>query len=90
MREFFMNIKDNAAQVRPAYATIDDWMMISGMGRRAVYDELGLGNLRAVKRGARTLVDVDHGLAWLRSLPPAKIRAPRLRQAAEPQTNAAA
>jgi hypothetical protein len=55
--------------VRPAFCTIDSWLVISGMGRRATYDELGAGNLRAIKRGARTLVDVEHGLAWLRSLP---------------------
>ena len=39
--------------------------------------QLGRGDLRAIKAGTRTLIDVEHGLADMRSLPPAKIRAPR-------------
>lgn len=66
----------------PKFCTIDYWLAISGMGRRATYDKLGTGELRAVKQGSRTLIDVEAGLAWLRSLPPAKIRAPRQRPAA--------
>jgi hypothetical protein len=64
----------------PKYAPIDKWCDISGMGRRSTYDYLGTGELKAIKVGARTLVDVDHGLAWLRSRPAAVIRAPRARQ----------
>jgi len=52
------------------------------MGRRATYDAMGRGDLRAVKAGTRTLVDVEAGLRWLHSLPPAKIR-PQKRQQAE-------
>jgi hypothetical protein len=63
----------------PKYATIENWLVISGMGRRSTYDELGRGNLKAIKVGARTLIDVEAGLAWLRSRPPAVIRAPRPR-----------
>ena len=66
----------------PAFALIERWCEISGMSRRVTYEELGRGNLKAVKRGASTLIDVQHGLAWLRSLPPAKIRAPGPRKAA--------
>ncbi len=66
----------------PKYATIENWLGISGMGRRSTYDELGRGNLKAIKVGARTLIDVEAGLAWLRSRPPAVIRAPRERQQA--------
>jgi hypothetical protein len=64
----------------PKFATIDNWIAMSGMGRRSVYDYLGTGELKAVKVGARTLIDVEAGLAWLRSRPPAVIRAPRERQ----------
>jgi hypothetical protein len=59
------------------FATIDDWCVISGMSRRVTYEKLGTGDLKAVKLGARTLIDVEAGLTWLRSLPPAKIRASR-------------
>lgn len=63
---------------RPRYATIQNWTGMSGMGRTTTYDEIGRGNLRAIKVGARTLIDVEHGFAWLASLPPASIRAPKL------------
>ena len=64
----------------PKFCTIDQWRIISGMGRRATYDRLGTGDLKAVKAGSRTLIDCEAGLAWLRALPPAVIRAPRARQ----------
>lgn len=66
----------------PKFCTIDHWLVISGMGRRATYDRLGSGDLKAVKQGTRTLIDVDAGLAWLRSLPPAQIRAQKPRKVA--------
>lgn len=64
----------------PKFATIEDWGTISGMSRRVTYEKLGTGELKAIKVGGRTLIDVEAGLAWLRSLPPPKIRAPRDRQ----------
>ena len=66
----------------PAYTSVEGWGSLSGMGRRSIYDALGRGHLKAIKCGAKTLIDVAHGLAWLSSLPPAKIRAPRERKAA--------
>ncbi|HTW71156.1 MAG TPA: DNA-binding protein [Acetobacteraceae bacterium] len=67
----------------PKYAPIEpDWCTISGLSRRTTYAELGRGNLKAIKVGARTLIDVEAGLAWLRSLPAAQIKAPRQRQRA--------
>lgn len=62
------------APIRPAYATIANWCLISGLGRRVVYDLIGQRHLRAVKRGTSTLIDVSHGLQYLASLPPAKIK----------------
>ena len=47
---------------------------ISGMSRSAIYRELGTGNLRAVKRGARTLVLVDSIRGYLAGLPEARFR----------------
>jgi hypothetical protein len=62
----------------PKFAPIEpDWCTISGMSRRMTYEEIGRGNLKAVKLGTRTLVDVEHGLEYLRSLPAAKIRPSR-------------
>jgi hypothetical protein len=64
----------------PAFSSIGDWCVISGMSRRVTYEKLGTGELRAIKLGSKTLIDVEHGLAWLRSRPAAVIRAPRPRQ----------
>lgn len=58
------------------YATITRWCHLSGMGRTRTYEEAALGNLRIIKVGGRSLVDVPHGLAWMRSLPTAQIRPP--------------
>ncbi len=55
----------------PLYAKVPDWCQLSGMGRTSTYEALGRGDLRAVKVGTRTLIDVVHGLEWLASLPPA-------------------
>lgn len=70
----------------PARATVAGWCDVSGMGRSATYEALGRGDLRAVKLGSRTLIDVAHGLAWLDSLPPATVRP----HAKRPQHQAAA
>jgi hypothetical protein len=64
------------------YATIADWELISGMRRTATYEALGCGNLRAIKLDNRTLIDVEHGLAWLATLPAAEITTGRKRGAA--------
>jgi hypothetical protein len=61
----------------PKFAPLPRWCSISGMSRTASYNALGRGDLKAIKCGNRTLIDVDAGLAWLRSLPPAQVRAPR-------------
>jgi len=45
------------------------------MGRSSTYEALARGDLRAIKLGTRTLIDVAHGLAWLASLPAARIGA---------------
>ncbi len=58
----------------PAYAGLPEWCRISGMGRSKAYEALGAGHLRAVKLGVKTLIDVQHGLTWLGSLPQATIR----------------
>lgn len=59
------------------FARILHWCTISGMSRTATYNALGRGDLKGIKVGDRTLIDVDAGLAWLHSLPAPQIRAPR-------------
>jgi hypothetical protein len=59
----------NTVLLRPAFAPIDVWCTISGLGRRVTYELLNAGHLKAIKRGASTLIDVDHGIAYLKSNP---------------------
>jgi hypothetical protein len=58
------------------FTTIRGWEQLTGMKRSTTYKELAVGHLRGKKCGARTLIDVPHGLAYLRGLPDAKINAP--------------
>ena len=64
----------------PKFVTIDNWCALTSLSRRVSYDRIGSGELVAIKVGNRTLIDFEAGLAWLRSRPPAVIRAPRPRQ----------
>ncbi len=63
--------------IQPKYAPLPHWCQISGMTRSATYLALAQGDLRAIKQpgGRRTLIDVEHGLAWLRSQPLVNFRA---------------
>ena len=61
----------------PRYATIPTWCSISGMSRAGTYNALGRRDLRAVKLGLRTLIDVRAGLEWLGSLPEAQVQRPK-------------
>ncbi len=58
----------------PKFVTIAGWCELSSMGRTKVYAAISRGDLTAVKVDGRTLIDAEHGLAWLRSLPPAEIK----------------
>jgi hypothetical protein len=61
----------------PKFAPISTWVALSGMTRTATYAALATGDLRGIKQpgGRRTLIDVEHGLTWLRSQPAIKIGA---------------
>jgi len=47
----------------------------TGFGRSTIYEQIALGNLRARKLGARTIVMAEDAKAWLSSLPtlPSKV-----------------
>jgi hypothetical protein len=71
----------------PKFTPLAGWLVLSGMTRTGTYAALSRGDLRAIKQpgGRRTLIDVEHGLAWLRSQPPVVLgaaRADALRQSA--------
>jgi hypothetical protein len=58
-----------AAAVGVAYATVDRWCGLSGMGRTATYEAMRRGDLIARKVNSRPLIDVQAGLAWIASQP---------------------
>lgn len=60
-----INQTSPSATITPRFGSIDTWCLLSGMGRRATYDALGHGHLKAVKAGTRTLINIEKGLAWL-------------------------
>ena len=64
------------------YAPIPNWCAMTGMSRSVTYEWLGRGDLRAIKLGTRTLIDVEHGLAQLASMPAAEISTGRNRRTA--------
>ena len=49
--------------------TLNEWCETSGVGRSATYEAIKAGQLRAVKRGRRTLILHEDGQTYLRSLP---------------------
>jgi excisionase family DNA binding protein len=57
----------------PKYAPIPRACDITGLGRSTIYKLAGNGTLRLVKAGNRTLVDIEHALAWMATLPVASI-----------------
>ena len=75
-----------AATRQSAYCTISDWSILTGMGRATAYDAIAAAICAPKRSGVRTLINVQHGLKWLDSLPQANIRiarAPRREPAVE-------
>jgi hypothetical protein len=70
---------DQPLGASPLYCSIGDWVKISGLSRSVVYELLGRGAINAVKFNSKTLIDVQSGLAYLRSLPRAEITTGRRR-----------
>lgn len=57
----------------PKYATIKDAPNFLGIQRSKIYELAGRGKLKIIKVGNRSLVDMDHALAWMATLPEAQI-----------------
>jgi excisionase family DNA binding protein len=61
----------------PRFAPIPQASKLIGLGRSTIYKLAGERKLRLVKAGGRTLVDLDHAMHWLSTLPLANIAPPR-------------
>lgn len=71
-----MHITTTDNTTLPRYAPIPRAIAILGIGRSTLYKEAGRGNIRLIKAGWRTLVDIPHALAWMATLPLAHVAPP--------------
>jgi excisionase family DNA binding protein len=65
----------------PPYTTISHACEILGFGRSKLYELAADGSIRIVKVGGRSLVDIEAALAWMKTLPEAKISPVRAKSA---------
>lgn len=68
-----MSVITPSTTTSPRYAPIPRAIEITGLGRSTIYKLAGQGKLRLVKAGGRTLVDMEHAMHWMATLPVANI-----------------
>jgi hypothetical protein len=80
-------------EVEPILCSIPQGCQMLGIGIQGMYDLIGAGLVKAVKRGTRTLLKVESLKAYADSLPSAVIAPPhkrkprRLRESANEETH---
>ena len=72
--------KQEADVEQVKFGTIKRWCQLSGVSRTKTYSLLGDGSLIGIKLGKRLLIDIELGLAWLRTQPRAQINCGRPRK----------
>lgn len=68
-----MNINFTVPSTVPSYAPIPKACDILGFRRSKLYELAGAGAIRIVKVGGRSLVDMEAALAYMATLPLARI-----------------
>ena len=83
-----MQSKSSGAGIEPAFMSPSAAGDFLSLSQASIYRLLGLGKLKAVKAGGKTLVTVESLKAYARSLPTAKFTAPTDRMGAKRDTEA--
>jgi hypothetical protein len=67
-------------EVEPILCSVPQGCQMISIGTQGMYDLIGAGLVRAVKRGTRTLLVVESLKKYADELPPAKVAPPRQRK----------
>jgi hypothetical protein len=67
-------------EVEPILCSVPQGRQMLGIGTQGLYDLLGAGLIKGVKRGTRTLLVVESLRIYAKSLPEAKVAAPKERK----------
>jgi hypothetical protein len=67
-------------EVEPILCSVPQGCQMLGIGTQGLYDLLGAGLIKGVKRGTRTLLLVKSLKEYVGTLPEAKVAAPKVRK----------
>jgi hypothetical protein len=67
-------------EVEPILCSVPQGCQMLGIGTQGLYDLLGAGLIKGVKRGTRTLLWVDSLRTYAKSLPEVVVAAPKVRK----------
>jgi excisionase family DNA binding protein len=70
--------------ITPLAHSITEVCCASNTGRTSVYEEIKKGNLRAIKRGRRTLILAEDLRHWLEALPSIAVKPAKQEQGGVP------
>jgi hypothetical protein len=72
-------------EVEPILCSVPQGCQMLSIGTQGLYDLLGAGLIKGVKRGTRTLLVVESLRAYAKELPPAIVAPPRNRSRSRKQ-----